>query len=210
MAVLDKATRADGEYSFEVVEAAAAQWNKDKVARRLSDRAQADSADFDSEESNTLLGARFASFLQAVVVYLNRSWTFVQHLATPLIVQRVTKKDHAGKQYVDIVKQGEASFTSSLQNHCLQLLTPDAKTGNLCMRPRLVARLWLQSKHRKDKSKIMFDPRETEVGDRYDGAPCAADPGSAMTVPRVPQISRSAMTVTRVPQISRSVHVPFT
>ena len=155
--IFKAAEQRGGDYNFSVIEDAVREWNKDKVALRWSDKAMADTAS--SPRYKALLLQRYDDFIEAVVVYLNRSWTFIQHLAVPIIIQRVTKRGSDGKDYVDIVKQGEAGFTCSLQHHSMMIRTPVPETGNLYLSPRPVAKLWLKSKHRQSKSKIMFVPK---------------------------------------------------
>lgn len=155
--LLDEASHLDAGYDFSVIEAAVLKWNHDRPARRLSDRAMADTVA--SPRCKTQLLARYDKFLEAVVSYLNKSWIFIKHISMPIIIQRVQKVDAQGKHYIDLVKQGEAGFKSSLQNHSMQLMVPAPETGNLYFTSRPVATLWLKSKYRLDKSKITFVPK---------------------------------------------------
>jgi len=92
---------AHDELDFAVIEAAVQQWNADTAMREWLDRAAGENIGSpELEKLNQKLMQRYDAFMQSLVAYLNKFWTFIKDLAVPMVIQRVMidDKDHAGRK----------------------------------------------------------------------------------------------------------------
>jgi hypothetical protein len=155
---------------FDVVHAAVRAWNCDSVtdecvtalhdAKMNQDEAQI-------ETHKDVIRERYDSFLLSLMSYLNRFWTFITDLQQPVVIQRKPRLDRDGVDEAAIVLQGEKAFRSSMQNQRVRIRQPDASGHKLVLPKREIelALLWIQSPHRKNRSKISFVPNLADSGE---------------------------------------------
>jgi phage/plasmid-associated DNA primase len=173
---------AHDELDFATIEAAVQHWNADTVMREWLDVAAVEAiCSPELEKLNQKLMQRFDAFVQSLVAYLNKFWTFIKDLAVPMVIQRVMidDKDHPGRKVADVVKQGERGFASSMQNRFAIINWLANQSGVVRCDPRKcnLVSLWLKSPHRNDKRKITFVPKDSNTSDfnMWSGFSCTSD-----------------------------------